>query len=289
MLIAVPQVVLGASGEEPFVFKGVKYASQKAFVDSGRRCGTRQLNDYETTLIERDLRKYMASSMASKAAGVTINVYFHVIRKGSGVNNGDITTLMIIQQLTVLRTAFAPHGINFYLAGIDRTTNSTWFNLNKDSVAEGEMKRTLRRGSADDLNIYTVNPTNNALGWSTFPWEYQISPKGDGVVLLFSSLPGGSAVPYNLGDTGIHETGHWMGLYHTFQGGCGFYNDNVFDTPAERSGAFGCPVGRNTCSSPGADPIRNFMDYTDDSCMDRFTSLQGTRAINMFTLYRFAR
>lgn len=224
------------------------------------------------------------------ATGGVINVYFHVINQGAGIANGDIPDSQIAAQISVLNDAFGPWGWSFNLVSTDRTTNATWYTMGPGTAAEAAAKAALRQGSADDLNLYSANPGGGLLGWATFPWSYASNPKNDGVVLLFSSLPGGSAEPYNLGDTGTHEVGHWMGLYHTFQGGCNKRRgDQVDDTPPEKSPAYGCPVGRDSCRGGGLDPIQNFMDYTDDACMNHFTAGQDARMDAQFTTYRFGK
>jgi hypothetical protein len=283
----------GAKPERPFIFNGVEWTSQRAFVESGARCPTRVPDEIEMAEIDQEIARRQAErqefGLPQNVTGGVINVYVHVIRNGTGIANGDVPDSQIASQINVLNAAYASTGWSFQLVSTDRTTNSTWYTLGPGTTAERQAKTALRRGTADDLNLYTANPGGGLLGWATFPSDYSRNPTDDGVVILFSSVPGGTAAPYNLGDTATHEVGHWMGLYHTFQGGCSNNNDLVADTARERSAAFGCPVGRDTCRQTGVDPIRNFMDYTDDSCMNMFTTGQDSRMDSQFTSFRFGR
>lgn len=281
--------------DTPFIFNGHRWENKKEFIDNGR-CTTKNLSDSEIEQVDREVaigrenRKAANGGFDMNATGGVIPVYVHVIRDSAG--NGDVSDSRITQQMNVLNSAFAGTGWSFNRVATTRTNNSSWYTCTGGSC-ESAMKNALRQGSADDLNLYLNNMGGGLLGWATFPSSYQSQPKLDGVVVLSSSLPGGSAAPYNLGDTGTHEVGHWMGLYHTFQGGCARSDtggDGVADTPAEKSPAYGCPTGRDTCRNlTGLDPITNFMDYTDDACMNNFTSGQDGRMDSLFTTYRFGK
>jgi len=221
----------------------------------------------------------------------------------------------IDEQLRVLNNDFIDARVVFQLQETTRTEREEWFNITSGSAQETAMKTSLRMGDNPlTLNIYTVGNLvasgNSVLGYATFPDEYQANPNLDGVVLLYTTFPGGSNAPFNQGRTLTHEVGHWVGLYHTFQGGCNggiWVGDYAGDTPPQASATFGCPTTNpDTCPGEGVDrkltfrcspsgsvahslsfpAIHNYMDYTDDSCMDNFSLRQRTRMRWQINTYR---
>jgi hypothetical protein len=250
---------------------------------SGRDKLTRWINRHPTAQLRAATR--------AATTTVTIPVEFHVIRKDLTAAGGNVTNAQIKQQIKVLndsyggRTGGAGTGFQFELAGTTRTTSKQWFKLSSGQK-ELAMKTALKVGGPETLNIYSASLTQNLLGWAYFAQDAASDGALDGVVIHFESLPGGGFTNYNEGDTATHEIGHWLNLYHTFQGGCTAPGDYVGDTPFEASPATACPVGRDTCKQTGKDPITNFMDYTYDSCMFQFTSGQAVRMQEAWTAYR---
>lgn len=255
-----------------------------------------ELSTTEAAQRNRDLdtayaQRVGVAPFSTRPTKITIPVVVHVISRDRTREGGNIPRTMIDSQLRVLNSAFAGADgsavtpFRFKLKKINRVVNPAWYPIVAESPAEVQMKRSLRTGGPDTLNLYLGALSDNLLGWATFPQKKVTTY--DGVVVLSESLPGGVAKPYNEGDTGTHEVGHWMNLFHTFQDGCEGEGDAVADTPAEAEPAFGCPAGRDSCvSKTGLDPIHNFMDYSIDSCMDEFTVGQVSRMVKAWQAYR---
>ena len=251
--------------------------------------------------IERDLRAKLAarapsstglrtrasvSALSLAASSVEVPVYVHVIRTGTAVSQGNVTDSMVSAQIAALNTAHrnARSPFVFKLISTSRTTNSVWFTATQNSVAESAMKRSLHRGGTTALNLYTLN-VPGVLGWSTLPSSAAGNVLNDGVVVRFTTLPGGTYVGYNSGDTAVHEAGHWFGLYHVFQGGCATPGDYISDTPAQAYAQYSCGFS-DSCAAAGSDPVNNFMGYTPDSCMYTFSAGQVTRMSDAWEAYR---
>lgn len=285
-----------SASAEAFKLGDRSFASLQDFVEEIEpRCATEQPTAQLRFAVDRKLRNARRTGPRD-AGSVEIPVYFHVLTSSDGTQ-GDVSDQAIQDQIRVLNDAFAgqsPGGVGaatpfkFRLVETDRTANDEWFNMKFDDTPtdiEKAAKAALNKGDKGALNLYTARLADRTLGWARWPWE--LREKADGVVVRFSSLPGGSTLRFNEGDTATHEVGHWLGLFHTFEGGCDAKNDEVADTPAEESPASGCPVNPDTCpNADGQDPVDNFMDYSIDSCMFKFTVGQSRRMDDTHESYR---
>ena len=251
------------------------------------RCGTRSPSPLERELSAAETRAWLRDNGTDHLAAKTkVPVQFHVIyyTKG-GEDIGRLSRKTIKRQISVMNKGFKKHGFKFVLDEIDYTKSKKWFKKCDKDKHERKMKKALSVDPSRNLNIYSCEPGGGLLGYAYFP-ESSAGEWWDGIVALHSSLPGGSSVPYDEGDTITHEAGHWAGLYHTFENGCDDPGDLVDDTPAEQTPAYECTLGRDTCPGGGEDPIENFMDYTPDACMDHLSKGQGQRAKTQVAMHR---
>ncbi|MDX6743702.1 zinc metalloprotease [Actinocorallia sp. A-T 12471] len=223
------------------------------------------------------------------SAKVTVPVAFHILAPDAS-GTGRPSAATVNAQIRVLNDAYGgtrggvDTGFRFRLASTDTTVNAAWF---RDPIGhENAYKPQLRKGGAGTLNLYSADVGQAVLGYATFPQTAKDKPTLDGVVIDHRSMPRGTYANYDLGFTAVHEVGHWLGLFHTFENGCTPPGDGVADTPDQATASEGCPTGKDTCTTPGLDPVHNYMDYSHDACMTEFTRGQADRLRRSWTAYR---
>ena len=191
-----------------------------------------------------------------------------------------------------MNQAYASSNIQFTLRSTDFTVNARWAAAGQDTAAESEMKEALHKGTYSDLNLYFLsNLGDGLLGFCYFPLDNPTAEDVllDGCVILAGTVPGANEVPnYDLGLSAVHETGHWFGLFHVFQGNsCSGPGDYIGDTPRQSTATEGCPRRKDSCpSASGLDNIHNYMDYSYDQCMEYFTPKQSARMVKLYDQLR---
>jgi hypothetical protein len=274
-----------------------------------------KLQKADRNLLDAVRRRSAQATFRENAIPVNIPVVFHIVLTNPNV----VTDASIQAQLDTLnkdyaglngdsirippyfKPLFGKSGIRFVMAqrtpDEEPTNGIIRYTAGKSSfsVYDTSLKYTAT-GGADAwdpdryLNIWVCNLSDGILGYGTFPGS--TTPLQQGVAILFSSLPGGTAAPYNKGRTLTHEAGHYFNLYHIWgdDGSACTGTDQVDDTPNQGGATGGCPDGdtlKDNCSPvfPGI-LFQDYMDYTDDACMHLFTGQQVTRMETALNLYR---
>lgn len=253
-----------------------------------------------------------ASSSASSArfadSVIRIPVVMHIIHNSG---NENISKAQIESQIRILNEDYRKiantngdgQGVDtryeFFLAQKDPNGNCTdgieriQSTLTQHSTTDAAQLKALSQWDPTRyLNFWVVDDiAGGVLGYATFPTALSTNPALDGIVCaddFVGDMGTAGTGQYGFGRTATHEVGHWLGLYHTFQGGCGnncaTTGDEVCDTPPVDAPNFGCPTGHSSCGD--LDQIDNYMDYTDDLCMSRFTQGQTDRMDFFTTTFR---
>jgi len=206
--------------------------------------------------------------------------------------NGLISTEVIEQQTEVLNNAYNDFGYTFVTSNIDSAVNAGWYYATDSHKFEtGQWDNTDQYLAMADAMTVDVTHSINFFwtgarvtsGLGVHPWSFPEDDSRHGLFCGNYTIPGGEP-GLNLGITGVHEVGHYLGLYHTFENGCSSPGDEVEDTPYQSEANYSCPTTNYSCGS--YDDIGNYMDYMDDECLTHFTQGQKDRIEWAIETYR---
>lgn len=251
--------------------------------------------------IENATTAYLKKNRTQRVNGiVTIPVVVHVVYNGSTEN---ISTAQINSQIQILNDDFrrmnsdadntwsqaADSEFEFCLASVDPNGNATSgitrTSTTRTSFGTNDQVKSSSSGgvnawpASDYLNIWVCDIGGGILGYAQFPGG---SPATDGVVndYRYFGNTGTATAPFDLGRTLTHEVGHYLNLRHIWgDGGCSV-DDFVSDTPVSDASNGGCNEGHISCGT--VDMVQNYMDYSNDACMNLFTTGQKARMRALF-------
>jgi predicted Zn-dependent protease len=231
-------------------------------------------------------------------AGVDVDVYIHNFYR---TNSQQLSYQQVVDQLNRLNMSFAggqggsATRFEFVLRAYESIHVSN-ARVEVTSARANRLKRSQHEGGRATLNIYTANHLyyrgGEISGYTTPPWRVKNQPLRDGVWLRRGVMPGVPGGPSyrDAGDVLVHEVGHWLGLYHVYQGYCDGRGDRVADTGrmSQASAQLLTCETRDTCGNDRglSDPVRNFMSSGGDGCLDLFTAGQARRMSNQWNRYR---
>ena len=233
-------------------------------VGSGRNISNLKIQQ-QMTILNDDFRRTNSDADGTWSQAIDCEINFCLIEKYPSLhaNAGQLMPEPGVDRVSTAN-----------ISGISNT--SSGYSMN---TVDNSIKPATSWNPNEVMNIWVCQLQGGLLGYATFPSSGPANEDGTVMGYQYFGITSGA---YGLGRTTTHEVGHWLGLYHIWGddfGGCGG-SDQVSDTPNQANSTGGCPSGVRTDACASSSPgymYQNYMDYTNDACMNLFTDGQKSR------------